>query len=103
METHVVSHAPSQPSCGLAVWRPRALLIRQHQQLQPSLLPIVRDSCFCFDSGYRVDAHLKRTNLAAACRATGFVSLGPCKWGHHRTLLKQVHLLCFHACYGFAP
>jgi hypothetical protein len=41
-------------------------------------------------------------SLAVVYRAIGFSSRDPCRLDHHRTLLKQVHLLCFHAYCGFA-
>lgn len=94
-ETHVVYRVPSQPSCDLAVWLPRGQPDLQHLQPPPFPLPIVRDSCFDSGSGSTM-------NLVAAGRAIGCGSRGRCKWDHHRTLLKQVHLLCFHAYCGFA-
>jgi hypothetical protein len=102
-ETHVVSRVPSQPFSGLVVWRPREQLDQRHQQRPPSLLPIVRGSCFDFGFDCRVDGRPRRkTSLGAFCHAIGFSSRDRYKWDHRRTLLKQVHLLCFHAYYGCA-
>jgi hypothetical protein len=72
----------------------------------------VLDSCFDFDSD---SDHQRKKSFAAVCYgAHGF---GPgfdfdfdfdfwpgdrCTPDHHRTLLKQVHSLYFHACYGCA-
>lgn len=101
-ETHVVSRAPFPPFCDLGVWLPRELLDRRHQQRLLSPQRIVRDSCFDCDFGCRVDGRpRKRTSLAAVYRAFGS-RRARCKSDHHRTLLKQVHLLCFHAYYGCA-
>jgi hypothetical protein len=61
------------------------------------------------DSGCRVDRAKKRTSFVAVYGAIvlGALVLGfdfspgdRCISDHHRTLLIQVHLLYFHACYG---
>lgn len=99
----VVSRAPSPPFCDPGAWLPRGLLDQRHQQRLLSLRRIVRDSCFDFGFGFRVDDRRRRTTkLAAVCRVLFGSRHVRCKSDHHRTLLKQVHLLCFHAYYGCA-
>jgi hypothetical protein len=101
METHVVSRAPSLLSFDLDVWLLREQLGQQHPQPLLSLLPIERDSCFDSGSDYRVCDHPKKMrSLVAVCRGIG--ARDRHRLDHHRTLLKQVHLLCFHAYYGCA-
>jgi hypothetical protein len=68
----------------------------------------VLDSCSGSGSDFRVDRQMKKSFVAVCYGANGF---GPgydfdfwpgdrCIPDHHRTLLKQVHSLYFHACYG---
>lgn len=100
--THVACHALFQPSCGLSSLQLHALPNQQLQRRLLSLLRIVRGSYFGFDFDCHVFCRRRRRSRVVFDLVNGFVSQGQRKWHHFRILLKQVHLLCFHAYYGCA-
>jgi hypothetical protein len=103
----VVVQLPSRPSYGRVALLLHEQPNQQHQQPPPSLRPFVLDSCF----GSDFDHQMTKSFVVFCYGANGF---GPgsgsgfdfwpgdrCIPDHHRTLLKQVHSLYFHACYGY--